>query len=132
MSEFVKKIKDGTIPIKVSNIPYRNKYHKYGSIKKLDQLVDSPDINDRIKAVQMAYGLEKLMDDPSPEVRIALIELIKPDKYGSIKKFDQLVDSPDINDRIKAVQMAYGLEKLMDDPTPEVQEALLELIKPEE
>ena len=78
MSEFTKKIQDGTIPVKVSNIPYRGKYHKYGSIKKFDQLVDSPDINDRIKAVQMAYGLEKLMADPSPEVQEALLELIKP------------------------------------------------------
>lgn len=76
MSEFTKKIQDGTIPVIISKTPYRGEYHIYGSLKKFDQLVDSPNIEDRIKAAKMGYGLEKLMDDPNTEVQNAVMAFL--------------------------------------------------------
>ncbi len=78
VSEFVKRIKNGEIQIVVSKTPYRNKYHKYGSLKTLDKLVDSPNPEDRIKAAQMGYGLEKLMDDSDNRVLNAVWEYMRP------------------------------------------------------
>ncbi|MBP5677923.1 MAG: hypothetical protein J6W88_05460 [Bacteroidales bacterium] len=77
-SEFVKKIKNGEIPFVVSMTPARNKYHKYGSLESMDKLVDSPNPADRIKAAQMGYGLEKLMDDTDDSVLNAVWEYMKP------------------------------------------------------
>lgn len=78
VSEFVKKIKNGEISFVVSKIPYGNKYHLYGSIKIWDKLVDSPNPEDRIKAAQMGYGLEKLMDDTDDRVLNAMWEYLNP------------------------------------------------------
>lgn len=79
ISEFVRKIKDGTIPFVVSQQPIRNKYHKYGSLKRFDELVDSANPEDRIKAARMGYGLEKLMDDEDDGVLQAVWEFYQPD-----------------------------------------------------
>lgn len=78
ISEFVRKIQNGEIPFVVSKTPARNKYHKYGSLKTLDKLVDSPDLEDRIKAAKMGYGLEKLMDDNDDRVLNAVWGYTKP------------------------------------------------------
>ncbi len=80
VSEFVKKIKDGTIPFIISNKPTRGKYDKYGSIKEFDKLVDSKKVSDRVKAAKMGYGLEKLMDDDNQRVLKAVWDYLKPTK----------------------------------------------------
>ena len=41
----------------------------YGSFSDLDKLVDSSDVNDRLRAVELGYGLDKLKDDADPRVR---------------------------------------------------------------
>lgn len=79
ISEFVRKIKDGTIQFVVSQHPSGNKYHKYGSLKALDELVDSASPEDRIKAARMGYGLDKLMDDDNDSVLQAVWEFWQPD-----------------------------------------------------
>lgn len=78
ISEFVRKIKDGTIPFVVLPYPSRNKYDMYGSIKKFDELVDSANPEDRIEAARMGYGLEKLMDDDDHNVLKAVWAFYHP------------------------------------------------------
>lgn len=76
MSEFTKRIQDGTISVSISEKPTGNKYHRYGSLKKFDALVDSKRVEDRLKALEMGYGLDKLADDVSPTVQKALLKRI--------------------------------------------------------
>lgn len=77
ISDFVKKIKDGTIPVVVNERPTGNKYHRYGSLKKFDKLVASNKVSDRVKAAQMGYGIDKLADDTNPMVQQAVIDYLK-------------------------------------------------------
>lgn len=82
MSEFDKKYRDGTIQSFVSNQPTRN---RYGTILDVDKLVDSRKVSDRVNAVQMGYGLDILMDDPSPKVQKALLDFMKLTNKSKIK-----------------------------------------------
>ena len=45
---------------------------RYGDDPELDKLVDSANIEDRLKVVKIGYGLDKLATDPSEEVRNAV------------------------------------------------------------
>ena len=75
--EFAKMISDSSVPLVIDESKPRNRYHMYGSIKAYDKLVDSTNIEDRLKAVEMGYGIEKLMDDESQEVRGKVEDYIK-------------------------------------------------------
>lgn len=44
----------------------------YGSYKDLDKFVDSENISDRLRMVNLGYGLDKLKDDTSIQVRMAV------------------------------------------------------------
>ena len=50
-------------------------YLYYGSIPKLDKLVDSDNVEDRLLAVKKHYALEVLCNDPSWRVRLAVCKL---------------------------------------------------------
>lgn len=44
---------------------------KYGTYYEFDRLVDSKDVNDRIRCVkEFGYGVDKLKDDADPRVRL--------------------------------------------------------------
>lgn len=47
----------------------------YGTNEILDVLVDSEDVEDRKQALQLGYGLDKLCDDPDPEIAAKAREL---------------------------------------------------------
>lgn len=44
----------------------------YGSFEDTDKLVDSENVNDRIRMAKMGYGVDKLKDDADPRVRAAV------------------------------------------------------------
>lgn len=41
----------------------------YGSFKDTDALVDSTNVEDRLRMARMGYGVDKLKDDADPRVR---------------------------------------------------------------
>ena len=42
----------------------------YGSFSDTDALVDSENVEDRIRMAKMGYGVDKLVNDPDPRVRV--------------------------------------------------------------
>ena len=89
---------------------------RYGSNKKLDKLVDSEDINDRIEAAKQGYGLDKLVDDEEDEVR----ETVARMGYG----LDKLINDEDWFVRREVAYRGYGLDKLVNDKNAVVREAV--------
>lgn len=45
---------------------------RYGSFKDTDMLVDSTNVEDRIRMAKLGYGVDKLKDDVNPRVRVAV------------------------------------------------------------
>lgn len=45
-------------------------------------------------------------------------------EYGTIPEFDKYVDSDIVSDRLEAVKLGYALEKLANDKSPIVREAV--------
>ncbi|MBO4587701.1 MAG: hypothetical protein J5711_02220 [Bacteroidales bacterium] len=78
--EFAKMISDSSVPLVIDESKPRNRYHMYGSIKAYDKLVDSSKVSDRLKAIELGYGIEKLMDDASVRVRHKVEEYIRENK----------------------------------------------------
>lgn len=47
-------------------------YQEYGTFRDLDMLVNSANVEDRLRAVKFGYGLDKLKDDTNSIVRAAV------------------------------------------------------------
>lgn len=75
-------------------------------------LVDSVDNDIRFVAVDEGLGWDKLVDDPSWEVR----QCVAFKDYG----LDRLVDDPDPRVRFAVAKRDFGLDKLIDDPDEDV------------
>ena len=69
----------------------------YGSFSDTDALVDSDNVEDRIRMAKMGYGVDKLVNDPDPGVRVEVAkggyftqELLKdesPEVRAAVKKY---------------------------------------------
>ena len=69
----------------------------YGSFSDTDALVDSDNVEDRIRMAKMGYGVDKLVNDPDPRVRVEVAkggyftqELLKdesPEVRAAVQKY---------------------------------------------
>ena len=69
----------------------------YGSFSDTDALVDSENVEDRIRMAKMGYGVDKLVNDPAPRVRVEVAkggyftqELLKdesPEVRAAVQKY---------------------------------------------
>ena len=69
----------------------------YGSFSDTDALVDSENVEDRIRMAKMGYGVDKLVNDPDPRVRVEVAkggyftqELLKdesPEVRAAVQKY---------------------------------------------
>lgn len=66
----------------------------YGSFSDTDALVDSENVEDRIRMAKMGYGVDKLVHDPDPRVRV------------------------------EVAKGGYFTQELLQDPSPEVRDAV--------
>ncbi len=69
----------------------------YGSFSDTDALVDSPNVEDRIRMAKLGYGVDKLKDDSDPRVRL---EVAKGKYY--VQQFIY-----DTDPRVRAAAMQY-------------------------
>ena len=125
-------------------------YAPYGTDSKLDKLVESKKISNRIKAARYNYGLEKLINDSNETVRIAVAEqgfrldifayshfdcerwaaydYLEKHGYKSIIDWakdnniniDNWINSENWNKRFDVARYGYGLDKLIYDENPTV------------
>ena len=59
----------------------------YGTYPDLDEMVDSDNVDYRIRIASLEYGLDKLKDDPDPRVRATIA------KAGYY--YNQFINDPD-------------------------------------
>ena len=48
----------------------------YGAFSDTDALVDSENVEDRIRMAKLGYGVDKLKNDPDPEVKAAAMQFV--------------------------------------------------------
>lgn len=111
-------------------------FKPYGTDSELDKLVDSTDISDHIKAAELDYGIDKLLDDKSTEVREILdkkdytFDTLPVDIRRTLAQkgygLDKLLKDSDQSVRQVVAYKGYGLDELMNDPNPQVRAAAIE------
>lgn len=94
------------------------KYIPYGSNTKLDKLVNSKNLSDRLTAVEQNYGLDKLVYDNSWEVRYEIAKL----GFG----LDILIDDIIEDVRAEVAKHNYKLDILVNDEDPYVRQIVAE------
>lgn len=71
---------------------------EYGTFPDLDEMVDSEDVNLRIRIASLGYGLDKLKDDAEPRVRAEVA------KHGYYRSQFIKDPSPIVRKSIKALE----------------------------
>lgn len=69
----------------------------YGAFSDTDALVDSENVEDRIRMAKLGYGVDKLKNDPDPRVRL---EVAKGEYY-----VQEFIHDPD--PEVKAAAMLF-------------------------
>ena len=99
---------------------YNEEYTKYGTDEKMDALVDSLDWKVRAEAVKQRYGLDVLVYDENPNIRIMVAEL------GIVDLLNELVE--DEHYAVRREVAAFGrkehLSVLLKDNDPDVKRAV--------
>lgn len=69
---------------------YLADYQKYGSDPFNDRIIDGKSKKLKLRLVKDGYGLDKLCDDPDPEIRKAVADrgYIKPDPSKETERFN--------------------------------------------
>ena len=120
--EKIKKAAEKVLKLKViEEDPIFPMTDSYGFDPDKDKLVDSKSVSDRLKAVSLRYGIEKLKDDSSYRVRLAIL------RAGYF--FNSFINDPK---PIVRRELAKTRPKLVkDDPNPAVRREALKRISNE-
>lgn len=107
---------------------------QYGTDPKLDRLVESKKISNRIKAAEQGYALDKLTNDFNEVVRNAAYEYLNEHKYRSVIDWakdnnieidiDEWLNSDNCFKRCEVAKYGYGLDILINDANYYVREVI--------
>ena len=78
----------------------------YGAFSDTDALVDSENVEDRIRMAKLGYGVDKLKNDPDPRVRL---EVAKGEYY-----VQEFIHDPDPEVKAAAMQFVADWQKAED------------------
>lgn len=82
---------------------------KYGSDPELDKLVDSLDLDDRMKAVNEGYGYDKLINDSNKKVRDAVLAT----GYRITDSVDETLEDFVENKNVSDIAVLVGLNEYL-------------------